>query len=713
MAVKHYHAHWLPTVQPDIAERGILVGGVTATVIVNRSNHPVSAISSIGVTVRITAAKNVPQIGQTFIGTIPLVNHTRGSGVSVITEDASTPLVTQHTGSTSPITSPLFSPPANSLLVALVGGGWGSTLPTSAVVTDSLGNTWSVVAVQPGTVAGAGGVALIALRYFTAAPGSMTVSAAYTNLSGGSQLDVRVLNGAASDQSAGAIGLAQYKTNNNAATVSITTTRAGSRVYGVTDQTNQSFTLTPNAATSILTQFLDSTDAISITSWKAANATSTPGVTTLGGNWGAGSYESNIATFEILPAGGPDNRAQTSVTVLGALGLTTPKKVALPLLRGVLGLSAYRTIQTAVESGRTLLGVTALVTPIKNAIVSVRAAVGAISRVTDTKTVSTATAGRVGVLGRVTESRSAAVVSSASAGIIGRVAGLARTTPIIARAYGGVTARSAVVKSAPSALRSAAGLTSSTTPRKVAIVVELAPIGVTALRSSTPSIAEIGRGVIGVTVTAVTVKRSPVSVVASVSALGTARAAKSSAQRALAPIGTAATSRPIKRAAAVAYSSLGAIGRVLDVKSAPTALRPAVGVSALATARKAAGVYTSAIAGVAGLATVRKTTSLTARATVGLLARVTPAKTVLTHSAAVLGIAATRTFVAPGWPPRPMAITLTRTMAAGTVYLTTSSTRAQTELTTTAAAGTTELTEPAHADTEMTRPTMGDTEITH
>lgn len=222
-----------------------------------------------------------------------------------ITEDASTPVIVVGTSATS-LTTASFSPPANSLLLAVVGVGWGNTVPTGATVTDSGGHTWTVAATAAGTVSGTGGLAKIAYTYLSSAPGSITVTATFTNLSGGSMLAVRVLTGAASSQAGAGSKTLVGVTNSTVGTVSITTTTTNSLVYGIGDDPERADTFAVNGATSMLTgtpsgTYLDATDAISLMGWKATSATGTPGATTLGGTWQSGTT-SNISAFEVLPA---------------------------------------------------------------------------------------------------------------------------------------------------------------------------------------------------------------------------------------------------------------------------------------------------------------------------------------------------------------------------------------------------------------------------
>ena len=237
-----------------------------------------------------------------------------------ITEDASTPAVVPvgDSGSTSPstktVTSAAFSPPANSLLVALVNGGWATTSANAASVTDSVGGTWTVGPAAVGTSTSARGVAAIFYRYLSSAPGSMTVTASITNLNAGRQLAVRVLNGAASNQTGAGSGTTVNPTGSTTCTVSVTTTVTGSQVYGAADNCGNASALSVNGVTTILSggDFNDTADSVRLVAWKGSSATGTPGATNFGGTW-ATSADYNIAALEILPV--------TSTTFSGSANL--------------------------------------------------------------------------------------------------------------------------------------------------------------------------------------------------------------------------------------------------------------------------------------------------------------------------------------------------------------------------------------------------------
>lgn len=217
-----------------------------------------------------------------------------------IAEDASAPAVATGTGSGT-LTSASFSPPANTLLVAMVVGGWGSSA-MATTVTDSGSHTWIKIAEAVGTDTSNRGVASMWCTYLSSAPGSITVSVAYTNLSGGRYLAVKVLTGAASSQSSATGHTAVNGTTKSTTTgqITFTTTTTGSMVYGASDGPFNAAAMTAIAGSTLISSFNNTTDTIGAASWESTAATGTPGSTTFGGTWST-SDEGNVAAFEVLP----------------------------------------------------------------------------------------------------------------------------------------------------------------------------------------------------------------------------------------------------------------------------------------------------------------------------------------------------------------------------------------------------------------------------
>jgi hypothetical protein len=129
----------------------------------------------------------------------------------------------------------------------------------------------------------------------------MTVTATYTNLTGGRFLAVRVLNGANSDQTTAATATNVITVATTTFTQAITTTQVESAVYGIADDPNSAAVLTAAANTTLVgAAVANGTDGVAYAAFKATADTVTPGSVTLGLN----SDLSNIAVLalaEILP----------------------------------------------------------------------------------------------------------------------------------------------------------------------------------------------------------------------------------------------------------------------------------------------------------------------------------------------------------------------------------------------------------------------------
>jgi hypothetical protein len=212
-----------------------------------------------------------------------------------ITEDASTPVLVSNTSVVGTLTTASFSPPANSLLVAIVAC-YSSGSNGAITVTDSGTHTWTkkLELVAHVTVA-------IWECQLTTAPGSITASGAYSNNAGDEFLSVRVLKGAATNQTGAATATNSVTSATTADTYSVTTTQIGSVVYGIADNYNNSSAFTPNAATTVYDTMTDVPNGSYLAGWKSTTATTSPGATTFGGTWGSSCTQGNVA-LEILPA---------------------------------------------------------------------------------------------------------------------------------------------------------------------------------------------------------------------------------------------------------------------------------------------------------------------------------------------------------------------------------------------------------------------------
>lgn len=226
----------------------------------------------------------------------------------MITGDiADSPAVAFGTGTASPLTSAAFTPPGLCLVLVLAAAGWSGV--TQAVLTcsdSSGGGNWTNPVTATGTSSN-GGTSSIFYKFFTASPGSITVSVAFSGFasgSGGRLADIILLMGAAASQS-GAATASKLSTTGLDGTFSITTTKKNSWVFGISDDSTNAAVWTPNAACSIDTHWENATDNVSTAAWYTNSYTGTPGATTVGGTWaanGSSNHTTQQCAFEVLPA---------------------------------------------------------------------------------------------------------------------------------------------------------------------------------------------------------------------------------------------------------------------------------------------------------------------------------------------------------------------------------------------------------------------------
>jgi len=212
---------------------------------------------------------------------------TTAGGGGTVTEDASTPTAVTATGTS--VTTASFTPPAGSLMVAIVsvGNASGSGTQTGSV-TDSQTGTWALVKRQSGS-----GTACSEIWTRTATGGSLTVT--LTGTSSGVQLAVRVTNGTGTGAIAGSAPTAYQ--------AAITTTTTGSLVYGAVADEVGAVTLAANGSTSNIKATSDGTNGETYGAFKAAATTGTPGSITLGYSTTA-SNAAQIVLVEIKPPAG-------------------------------------------------------------------------------------------------------------------------------------------------------------------------------------------------------------------------------------------------------------------------------------------------------------------------------------------------------------------------------------------------------------------------
>lgn len=214
-----------------------------------------------------------------------------------ISEDTGNQPVPVHSTTTAGTTA-LFSPQANTLLVALFAVDGATGTATSVVVTDSTLGTWTLLKRQNTTTAGVGGSAEVWCRYLSSDPGSMTVTGTWTATGQpAGNITVRSLLGAASSQTGATGGSGGGSV---APTATLTPTQVGSWVYGAAVDYSTNASLTANANTTRIDQFQDATNGDTWAVFKGAASTSSLTSTAYGFTNANAGY--NTAAAEILAA---------------------------------------------------------------------------------------------------------------------------------------------------------------------------------------------------------------------------------------------------------------------------------------------------------------------------------------------------------------------------------------------------------------------------
>jgi len=249
--------------------------------------------------------------------------------------DGSTPAPVDNALSTSSTAvTASFSPPANSLVTVVVNISFTSSSGTTPAITvaDSLSGSYTAGPAVYDTLYTYSG---IFTRYYSAAPGSITVTATRSRTTQALyEVVTQVLTGAASSQSGAASGVAHNSSGTTTCDSSITTTTVGSRVVtGVS--ISGDYTFTPVGLTSTHTEYDSSGGTAAATGYYQ---TGTAGAVTLG--WTITSPNTFAwASLEILPGSG-------TVPGSGALsgsGSMTPAKGA---FAGAAGWSGSGTMTT-------------------------------------------------------------------------------------------------------------------------------------------------------------------------------------------------------------------------------------------------------------------------------------------------------------------------------------------------------------------------------
>lgn len=219
--------------------------------------------------------------------------------MAIAIDASSPPVVTQTANTTTTITTASFTPPANSLVVALTSAAYfaitGSLIYS---ISDSLSGTWTTSAQQLRTSSTFSSVAVF--TRFVTSSAAMTVTLTTDTDEKGKQLVVLVLTGTASTSWTGATVVSTTTMD-----ASVTTTTAGSWVVASTAY-ELNATLAADANTTIVNHLTDTTDQGELFACRSTSATGTPGAITIGVT-GASTGGKTYAAVEILPVAGGTN----------------------------------------------------------------------------------------------------------------------------------------------------------------------------------------------------------------------------------------------------------------------------------------------------------------------------------------------------------------------------------------------------------------------
>lgn len=257
-------------------------------------------------------------------------------------------------------------------------------------------------------------------KYFSAAPGSITVSVAYTGFGTGNCELVTpiVFSGAHWDQTGAAVASASPAASTDG-TVTITTTRPGSYVWGVSEDEDTLASWTANGNTLLAQEFTDVTNAIRLLSFAASSLTVTPGPLVVGGTYGAADA-TNTAAFEVLPA--PElGYKQTSQHPGRGPGYArfyqTPRHTVPPLAVDIELAEEFDTAN-AVTPAKSLSMGQALETDAASGITPTKA--GAIGRALETDTANAITPVKSLAIGQALEVDTAGIIEPITVDLIGQ-----------------------------------------------------------------------------------------------------------------------------------------------------------------------------------------------------------------------------------------------------------------------------------------------------
>lgn len=218
---------------------------------------------------------------------------------------------------TGTLTTASFTPAADSIIVAIAVGGYGTTAGSvaSATISDSGGGSWTTRvtrndAYDAAPAHGVGGVVRISTISAGSSPVARTVSANFTNLASSSAKALAVFVVTGASLTPGATGSVDSA---SATSIScpITTTNAGSLILGGFDKQRPNETVTAGGNCTFTTglggsnPWLDATGNMTTAFIKSTSVPGSPGATTYAISY-ATTWWGKAALIEILPGANTD-----------------------------------------------------------------------------------------------------------------------------------------------------------------------------------------------------------------------------------------------------------------------------------------------------------------------------------------------------------------------------------------------------------------------
>lgn len=376
------------------------------------------------------------------------------------------------------LTTASFSPQAGTLVLAILSADAGATNLVDAVSDSGGGGAWTNL-VRESAATTAFGIASVWCKYFTSAPGSITVTASRASggaAANGAQLTIRCLLGANSTQA----GVTSKTFHDTAGTcqVALTAGATTSWIYGAAYNWTSSTTMTALTGTTSINQFSDATNGDVWVALKSTTAVVSLGNITYGYST---SVQSAIALVEIQVAtGGP---VTATVPIVGA---TT------------VGVTGVDTISgTVAIAGGCILGVTPLQTEQATVAVAGGGTLGVTPAVSEVAAVGMGGGSTVAVSGFQTIPSTVAIAGGTVLGVVG-VDTTTATVPITGAGTLGVVPLGAVTATVAIAGAGTVGVTPLDTEVATVAISGACVVGVTTAITRVAAVAIVGATAVGV-----------------------------------------------------------------------------------------------------------------------------------------------------------------------------------------------------------------------